>query len=94
MERTPFRALKLSVSSESMDVPAGQPTTDSFVVRSWTPLTGIGSGETPRTMSLPLGARPPITEAMAELLFAVAKMALAPPRAWRACAGSSVALSM
>jgi len=75
-------------------VPEAWPWTDVLPGISAIGGTSIGSAEAPITISLPRGARPPITALMACALVTVARVADAPPSFWSSCAASCAVLSM
>ena len=95
MGLTPVRALNLSVSSESMPVPEGQPATVRRPRSSGNGLMTMGpSSGAPTTMNLPAGARPSMTHSRALALVRVERMMLAPPSFCSSLAGSCVVVSM
>jgi hypothetical protein len=75
MDRTPEATLNPSVSCESIDVPEYQPFTERFPRRRNRDGTS-SDGTAPTTISVPLIARPPITELIASALVTVARMTL------------------
>ena len=82
------------MSSESAEVPDGQPLTPRRCPMMWNGLTSIGSGEAPTTSSVPSTPSPSISGVIALPLVTVARITLAPPSAVSAAAASSVSLSM
>src|ERR1700729_3359455 len=75
MGRTSVRTLKSRVSWVSIALPVRLPMTDRPPKISGTPLTGIGSPETPTTTSFPRTESPEIRLAIAAPLGAVARIA-------------------
>src|SRR5215469_13537957 len=78
IDRTPERTLNDNVSCESIDVPAGQPTTDLRPEMNKVGGTSSGSSDTPIIINLPLTASPPNTAPIAFPLGTVPRMILAP----------------
>ena len=79
MGRTPVRALKASVSSESMELPEGQPAMDWRSPIIGSVFTCRGSNDAPKMTSFELRPSPPRVSEIALLLVAVATTTLAPP---------------
>ena len=78
----PVSALKRIVSSESAEVPDGQPATERRAPISWNGVTSIGSGEAPTTSSLPSMPSPSISGAHGlGASVTVARITFAPPSA-------------
>ena len=92
--RTPVRALKARVSSESCEVPEAWPATDVLAADQRAGGTGIGSIEAPRTTRRPPGARPPTVAAIASAFVTVARTTSAPPSVCSSAATSRGVLSM
>ncbi|MGC2669146.1 MAG: hypothetical protein WA220_08185 [Candidatus Nitrosopolaris sp.] len=79
IDRTPEDTLKESVSSESIEDPASQPTTDLCPKRKKFGDTSSGSSDAPIMIHFPLTARPPNTVLKAFPPGPVPRMILASP---------------
>src|SRR5262245_4645431 len=77
-----------------MDVPLGHPATVCLAKISGSTFTPSGSNGTPTITNRPPYPSPPIAADIASAFVTVARMVLAPPIFWSACATSSFVLSM
>ncbi len=92
---TPVSELNLSVSSESMPVPEGQPATVRRPISSGNAFTDRGpSSVAPTTINLPAGASPSSAHSSALALVSVYKITFAPPNFFSSSAGFCEVLSM
>src|SRR5262245_47718012 len=87
-------ALKARVSSESMDVPDGQPATSLGPPMRRNGEASMGSGDAPTTTILPPDESPPSAALIALELVTVERMTLAPPSDLRSAATSPLVLSI